>query len=437
MGELPNTVPLWPNSTTEPVGRQSTSLLSTSQTANRHPIHRWSNFIAGFSPEFVSDCIRQTRLRNRGSLIDPFAGMSTSLVEANFAAIPSIGFEPHPFFYDISRAKLSPPRHPQAIESLKRLLLGVRPEPGLADKVWGDTALTFLKKLIPVDELEKFAVARGLESGIAPEQRPLFRLVLSRALEAASASQTDGIYKAPSTRKRAVSYEQGVTTILAIVAEDIVGALPRYAARAVILSTSAGDMSMIPDGHCSICVTSPPYLNNFDFAEMTRMELYFWNYAQSWGDITKRIRSQLITNTTTAPTEIKRDHRRFRNKVPSPVALRLDRLVDELGAARSARNGVKDYERLVYPYFGQMSDIFRQLRRVMMAKADLHMVVADAALYGVHIQTEQILAQSMAHAGFEILDVDRMRDRGHRWVLAKRTGPGRPLGEFHIHARRA
>jgi len=26
----------------------------------------------------------------------------------------------------------------------------------------------------------------------------------------------------------------------------------------------------------SLIVTSPPYLNNFDFAEMARMYLYFW-----------------------------------------------------------------------------------------------------------------------------------------------------------------
>lgn len=38
-----------------------------------------------------------------------------------------------------------------------------------------------------------------------------------------------------------------------------------------------------------LVIFSPPYLNNFDFAEMTRMQLYFWKDANSWGIFPKNI----------------------------------------------------------------------------------------------------------------------------------------------------
>src|SRR5207253_1288413 len=36
-------------------------------------------------------------------------------------------------------------------------------------------------------------------------------------------------------------------------------------------------------------VSSPPYLNNFDYADATRLELYFWGVARSWRDMTERV----------------------------------------------------------------------------------------------------------------------------------------------------
>lgn len=45
--------------------------------------------------------------------------------------------------------------------------------------------------------------------------------------------------------------------------------------------------------------TSPPYLNNFDYSDRTRLELYFWGLAKNWKDITDRVRSKLMTSATT------------------------------------------------------------------------------------------------------------------------------------------
>jgi hypothetical protein len=42
------------------------------------------------------------------------------------------------------------------------------------------------------------------------------------------------------------------------------------------------------------CISSPPYLNNFDYADATRLELYFWGDARTWGDLTSTVRRDMI-----------------------------------------------------------------------------------------------------------------------------------------------
>jgi hypothetical protein len=80
--------------------------LSTNTTANKHAIHRWFNFIAGFAPEFVA---QQCPASPNGLILDPFAGCGTSLVVAQSLGHRAIGFEPHPIFARIARAKIATP----------------------------------------------------------------------------------------------------------------------------------------------------------------------------------------------------------------------------------------------------------------------------------------------------------------------------------------
>src|SRR5262245_54798597 len=52
--------------------------LPTNTTTHQHPIHRWFNFIAGFSPEFVHECCEGVTSRDHlATILDPFAGCAT------------------------------------------------------------------------------------------------------------------------------------------------------------------------------------------------------------------------------------------------------------------------------------------------------------------------------------------------------------------------
>jgi DNA modification methylase len=411
--------------------------LPTNLTTNYYPIHRWFNFIAGFSPEFVSSCIKELGSETDGILIDPFAGLSTALVQANFIGMPSVGFEPHPFFYDISLAKIIPPVFEHEIDAIQTIAQSqIEPYTGEFSEIWTQDAITFLTKLIPQPNLRLLAQALLLESQIEITHRPLYRLIVSKVLEYTTSSQTDGIYKAPTTAKNSLPYDAAIRKVCTEIRMDIRTIGGKLNPQATLYPTSSEHMTSVADESCSICITSPPYLNNFDYAEMTRMYLYFWRYAGSWSEITERVRSRLIVNTTTVPGALKRDQNRFSETLSESFRSHVQPLIEALREQCRVRAGKKDYYLLVYPYFAQIQSVFRELRRVLRSGSPLHLVIGDAALYGVHIQTHLLLGELLQENGFEVLKIDRLRNRGDRWVLKKRQGANTSLGEFHIYGRR-
>ena len=70
------------------------------------PIHRWVPWIAGYSSEFVRGAIDQY-MPKKGVVLDPFAGVGTSLIEAALAGHRPVGFEINPYAALASRTKLN------------------------------------------------------------------------------------------------------------------------------------------------------------------------------------------------------------------------------------------------------------------------------------------------------------------------------------------
>src|SRR3989338_6714073 len=68
------------------------------------PIHRWVPWIAGFSSQFVKNAIAQY-LPSQGTVLDPFSGVGTTLVDAVLAGHNAIAFEINPYPALASRVK--------------------------------------------------------------------------------------------------------------------------------------------------------------------------------------------------------------------------------------------------------------------------------------------------------------------------------------------
>ena len=75
--------------------------------SNRNaPIHRWAPWIAGFSKQFVEDALER-HAPAPSVVLDPFAGVGTTLLEADLAGHEAVGFEINPYAAFVARVKLA------------------------------------------------------------------------------------------------------------------------------------------------------------------------------------------------------------------------------------------------------------------------------------------------------------------------------------------
>src|SRR6266446_8001505 len=73
------------------------------------PIHRWIPWIAGFSSEFVRDVFSQylpAKSSSTATILDPFCGVGTTLVEGQLQGYNTVGFEINPYAALAARSKL-------------------------------------------------------------------------------------------------------------------------------------------------------------------------------------------------------------------------------------------------------------------------------------------------------------------------------------------
>lgn len=99
-------------------------------------LHRWVPWVAGFSADFVEDCFdKYLPGASDGWVLDPFAGVGTTLVEAYLRGLNAIGFEINPYAALASTLKLkahtiSTHELGREIASFERLRLVAQNMPG-------------------------------------------------------------------------------------------------------------------------------------------------------------------------------------------------------------------------------------------------------------------------------------------------------------------
>lgn len=407
--------------------------LPTNTLSHNHRIQRWANFIAGYSVEFVEQCLA-SRSPKEDIVIDPFLGCGTTLITAKNLGFKGIGFDRHPVFFNLAVAKLRN-YSIQDLDKIKSKILEYD-----QSLIWSKDASIFISKLFEDGDVPKISRASAAINTFRDRLTPLAIAFFLKACEFACGAQTDGIYKAPTSLKNRIPFSNAVEKAYSIFKEDIDSDWYRdhwvLQPDAVSINKSSTELTEVEENSIGVCITSPPYLNNFDYAEMTRMHLYLLGWAGSWNEISTSVRNELITNTTTALKGKKTDENQSeqRSNLPQNLFAELDEVVHKLERERKVRPGKKEYDYLVYPYYSEIKKVLCELYRSLKNGGEVHWVVADAALYGVHIKTHIHTATIMKEIGFKDVEVVFLRKRGHRWVLSKRDGTKEGLGEYHIKA---
>lgn len=412
--------------TTLPVRATFSDRVGTFQDSLRAPIHRWFKYPAGFSYKLVEMLIEDYHLDEKHWILDPFVGCGTTAVAAKERGVNCVGVEAHPFVFRVAQAKtfweFDLGALYQRIESLLTLLhktlsrdfsLDVAEFPELIHKCYSRRNLAKLKVIR--DTIESF--------DCSDEERDFFRLALTDTLRTASSAGTGWPYVAPSKYHAKQSERDGLEVFdeqIRLMFEDlkIVRSRQRGQAETKLLQMDARQAYPLDDASVDLAVTSPPYLNNYDYADRTRLEMYFWGWAKSWGEITEKVRDKLIVAAT---TQIRRN-----DFSDDPVGVDIQELdarvyeelrakVRQLERLRLAKGGKKSYDLMVAGYFNDVTRVMRQVYRVLKPRSRFVLILGDSAPYGVHVPTEEYLGKLGVGIGFQRYEIQQLRKRGEKW----------------------
>jgi hypothetical protein len=194
--------------------------------------------------------------------------------------------------------------------------------------------------------------------------------------------------------------------------------IPEQRSRHRVFNADCRDTSKyFEDESADLIFTSPPYLNNFDYADRTRLEMYFYGHAKHWREISEKVRTKLITSAT---TQINRDGLRYRlsdglRKDCPEVHSFLKEAVNTLSQLRTTKGGKKSYDYMVSGYFNDMYLTMRDAYRILKRGGHAMFVLGDSAPYGVYIPTDDIIGKIGVGVGFTSYHTSLLRTRGGKW----------------------
>ena len=167
-------------------------------------------------------------------------------------------------------------------------------------------------------------------------------------------------------------------------------------------------------GNCVI--TSPPYPNNYDYADATRLEMMFWEEITGWGDLKNIVRPTLIRSCSQHSASDKVILEEIIDS-PSlkPIRDEIFSVTNELGEIRKTKGGKKTYHTMVGAYFYDMSKIFSNLRANLQENSNMTFVIGDSAPYGIYVPVDKWLGELAIDNGFESYTFEKIRDRNIKW----------------------
>jgi DNA modification methylase len=418
------------------VKRFKVKLAPTFFDSRNAPIHRWYNIIVGFSYASVVDNLLEFKIQNGMTVLDPFVGCGTCVVSSKLFGLNTIGIDPHPIFAFVSKVKTF-----WEIDDVNNAIVGLIS--GLRKNIDRKKYLNvnieekpkFLHKLYPNQEVlqQLFFIKDYIDINIGNNNLKDFCLLaLLKSLKDTTYSKVDGIYIAPTTLKSQVkSPFEALNFNLNLMKNDLelIKSI-NTSGNSTIYNADSRNIDFIEPNSIDFIYTSPPYLNNFDYAEMTRLDLYFLGIANSWSDITKDVRSRLLINSTTQVNSKWRNNLKISDTIGEDVRSEILYKSEKLSEIRKNRGGKKDYDIIVIEYFNGMEKVFREIYKVLKEGKYFVLILGDSALYGEHIATDELLKKIALTIGFESARIDIIRKRGFKWDLERRKNM--PLRESRL-----
>lgn len=384
------------------------------------PIHRWFRYSAGFSAKWVEAVLKDKR---SGNVFDPFAGSGTTLLAADAVGIPSVGTESHPFVKRVANAKLSWNFETNILHRAARELTDLAQTIPSAELRNPDSLIARIFTAQSLEQLERLRLAHhqlaasGTYDTLINE---LLWLAITGILRPCSFVGTaQWQYVLPSKTKTGNRPPfTAFNTIIEQMFEDQSSAqMDGWVKQSAVVSHDArAPFGFLGNRRFDTVITSPPYPNNYDYADATRLEMTFWKDIEGWGDLQQTVRRHLMHSCSqhTAAERLNLAEL-LSDPILTPIHEELSVVCKRLAEIRLTKGGKKTYHTMIAAYFQDLGHIFVNLRAITTPGATVCFVIGDSAPYGIHVPAERWLGELALAAGFANWRFEKLRDRNIKW----------------------
>ena len=378
------------------------------------PIHRWVPWIAGFSSEFVKDTLHRY-LDGKGTVLDPFSGVGTTLVEAVLLGHDAIGFEINPYAALACRVKAN--AHRIVVQELDDEISKFQTFYNEAVSSGAPPKSTPPKGFKTRDEFYSPLVLRKvliLQDFITTVQdsnlRDLFRLAFAATMvRYSNYSYEPSLGRRVSAGKEEIldfPVAQAILVKLTEMAKDIAwfqANLPKKEAHVQIINDSFfQNRHYLATASVDLIVTSPPYLNNYHYNRNTRPQIYWLGYAERPQDLKHLEESNFGKYWQTV---------REQECLKLDFALPGTDLVEKLETLRKLNHergiyGGNGWANYAAAYFNDCYRFAMGVKDVLKRNGAALVVIGNSILQGVLIPTDQYFGKIAESVGLELVGID-------------------------------
>lgn len=391
------------------------------------PIHRWFRFSAGFSAHWVKEVVEK-EIKEKGpgiKLLDPFAGSGTTLLCADECRINSYGIEAQPFIAKIARIKT---RWGYDLNKFKEITENVLKRAKKHSNV-EDEYPKLIHKCYPNDVLTKLeGLKKGWESidDGSPESELTWFCITCILRSASKVGTAQWQYILPKkTKKKALEVFEAFQFQARNMIEDI-SLYQRFIKKPLskLIFESSTNTKKVRSDSIDILITSPPYANNYDYADATRLELSFWQIISGWSDLQGKVRKNLIRACSQHAALVKLSlDEILSNADLEPILPEITEVTKKLEVERENYGGRKHYHTMIAGYFSDMTEVWKNLRRMCKEGSTVCFVVGDSAPYSVYVPVDKWTGEIALAAGFKSYEFEKIRDRNIKWKNRKHRVP--------------
>ncbi len=391
----------------------------------RLPVHRWFRYSAGFSAQWVEQAIEAHRNGSETTVLDPFAGSGTTLLSAESAGVYCYGIETHPFVARIARAKLlyrsNPSSYITFATTVRKNAAYIRGNldsyPPLIRKCFTDESLK---------NLDRFRQSWEKCRNNSPASELTWLTLVSILRTTSHVGTAPWQYILPNKKKAGVLEPFRAFDLMA----QTMGSDMRITQRLVsgppasLIQSDARSCHGLPDGCVDLVITSPPYANNYDYADATRLEMSFMGEVKGWGDLQDAVRRHLVRSCSQhLPNGSIQLDQIVSAEELAPIRADITNVCARLSDERHRHGGKKTYHLMVACYFFDMAKVWASLRRVCKPGSLVCFVIGDSAPYGIYVPVIEWFGRLAVAAGFHSYEFEKTRDRNTKWKNRKHRVP--------------